>query len=151
MELNSNKSEFLSHQLYTINPNLKFLKELPFYSELKLYNATDDLSISSYACVRDPSVFVDEGLNWSVHYNTICRKAKQLCAWILHTFYARDQNTMLTLFKSLVRSHLEFCCEVWNPHLTKDIILIEQIQRSFTSKILEVRDLNYWDRLKSLT
>ena len=57
---------------------------------------------------------------------------------------------MLTLFKSLVRSRLEFGCEVWNPFLKKDILLLEQIQRSFTNKINGVKDLDYWDRLKSL-
>ena len=140
--------EFLSHQLFSDSPNLKLLKELPFYGELKFYNASEDLIITPSAYVRDLGVFVDEKLSWVVHYNTICRKAKQLCGWILHTFSARDQVTLLTLFKSLVRSNLEFCCEVWNPHLNKDIVSIEQIQRSFTSRILEVKDLNYWERLK---
>ena len=57
---------------------------------------------------------------------------------------------MLILFKSLIRPKLEYCCEVWNPHLIKDINCIEQIQRSFTSKIYGLRDLDYWQRLKIL-
>ena len=57
---------------------------------------------------------------------------------------------MLTLFKSIVRSRLEFCSEVWHPHLTKDIVLIEQVQRSFTNRICGVHELNYWERLETL-
>ena len=57
---------------------------------------------------------------------------------------------MLTLFSSLVRSRLEYCCEIWNPHLLKDIRRVEQIQRSFTSRIWGMKDLDYWCRLQKL-
>ena len=58
---------------------------------------------------------------------------------------------MLTLYKSLVRSHLEYCCPVWNPHNSmSDIKLLESVQRSFTAKINGYSDLDYWDRLASL-
>ena len=57
---------------------------------------------------------------------------------------------MLTLFNSLVRSRLEFGCEVWNPYLQKDVIFLEQIQRSFTYKIAGMKKFNYWQRLKEL-
>ncbi len=57
---------------------------------------------------------------------------------------------MLTLFQSLIRTRLEFCCEIWNPYLLKDIRRIEQVQRSFTVRITGMRDLNYWERLVKL-
>ena len=57
---------------------------------------------------------------------------------------------MLTLFKSLVRSRLEYCCEIWDPHLLKDIRRIEQVQRSFTDRIQGLKNLDYWNRLKTL-
>ena len=57
---------------------------------------------------------------------------------------------MLSLFKSLVRPILEYCCEVWSPYLKKDIVLIEQTQISFTHRILGFTELNYWDRLEKL-
>ena len=57
---------------------------------------------------------------------------------------------MLTLFNSLVRSRLEYCCEVWNPHYNKDIAYIENIQRSFTYKIQGMQQFNYWERLIKL-
>ena len=54
---------------------------------------------------------------------------------------------MLILFKSLIRSRLEYLCEVWSPHLINNL---EQVQRTFTSKIIAYKDINYWNRLKKL-
>ena len=65
-------------------------------------------------------------------------------------FKTRSADVMCTLYKSLVRSHLEYCCPLWNPAKQADIQLLEEVQRSFTSKIWGVNNLNYWDRLKAL-
>ena len=57
---------------------------------------------------------------------------------------------MLLLYKSYVRSIVEYCCPLWSPHLQSDIITVEGVQRSFTSKIQGHHNLNYWERLKIL-
>ena len=57
---------------------------------------------------------------------------------------------MLTLYKTMVRSKLEYCCPVWNPAGITDIQKLESVQRSFTNKISGCKDLHYWDRLKKL-
>ena len=57
---------------------------------------------------------------------------------------------MLTVYKSLVRCILEYCCPLWNPSSPSDIQLLEGVQRTFTSRISGVQHLDYWDRLKAL-
>lgn len=57
---------------------------------------------------------------------------------------------MLPLFKSLIRSKLEFCSELWNPYKQKDINKIEALQKSFTYRISGMQESNYWKRLKLL-
>ena len=49
------------------------------------------------------------------------------------------------MYKSLVRPHLKYCCSVWNPHFSKDIELIEGVQRRATKLVKDVEHLHYND------
>jgi hypothetical protein len=49
-------------------------------------------------------------------------------------FYRRfgkhaDSATLLQLYKSFIRPHLEYCAIVWNPYLVGDIESFEKVQR----------------------
>ena len=101
--------------------------------------------------IRDLVVLVTPDRFWSTHIRSIVTKATKAASWYLSVFRTGDHHTMLTLFKSLVRSHLEYCCPLWTPHNSQgDIKLLEGVQRSFTAKIIGYSDMNYWDRLVSL-
>ena len=50
-----------------------------------------------------------------------------LSGWILRTFYTRDCITMLTLFKSIVLSRLDYGFQLWSPFLIKHITQLEKI------------------------
>ena len=73
-----------------------------------------------------------------------------MSAWVFSVFRDRSPSLMLTLFKILVRSKLEYCCPVWNPHKITDIEAIESVQRNFTRHIKGCQGVDYWGRLKKL-
>ena len=73
-----------------------------------------------------------------------------MASWILSVFYERSAEVLMTLFKSLVRSRTEYCCPLWSPSKIDDIMRLEGVQRTFTSRIGAVRHLKYWERLKHL-
>ena len=58
---------------------------------------------------------------------------------------------MLTLYKSLERSILEFNSPVWNPTKIGEIQAIEGVQKTFTSKISASKDDDYWNRLQEMS
>ena len=49
-------------------------------------------------------------------------------------FKTRDGTVMTSLYKSLVRSTLEYCCPLWNPGKETDIHQKEGVQKTFTSR-----------------
>ena len=73
-----------------------------------------------------------------------------MASWVLSVFRDRSPLVMLTLYKSMVRCKLEYCCPLWNPYKVKEITSLENIQRSFTRKIAGCQTLDYWERLKKL-
>ena len=84
------------------------------------------------------------------HISSLSRKCKNLAGWILRSFVSRDKLTMLTLFKSLVISRLDYASQLWSLHKISQITQIEKVQRSFTKHITGMRDLSYHERLQAL-
>ena len=115
------------------------------------YLTPDGQNISEKESVRDLGVILSNNAKFEKHIAKKVKTARAMSAWILRTFTAaRDEDTMLTLYKAYVRSHLEYCCQLWNPFLIKDISLIESVQQAFTKRIRNLENLNYWQRLEKL-
>jgi len=56
----------------------------------------------------------------------------------------------MPLYNSLVRPHIEYCCQIWSPYLRKNINLIEGVQRRETKLIKDIKHLSYDERLENL-
>ena len=54
------------------------------------------------------------------------------------------------MWKSLVQGHVDYCSQLYFPTKSSDMEKIENLQKMYTSKIPEVKTLNYWDRLNYL-
>ena len=69
---------------------------------------------------------------------------------INRSFTYRSPNTIVTLYKSLIRPHLEYCVQTWRPHLKKDIILLAKVQHRATKLVFGLEKLTYEERLNRL-
>ena len=58
------------------------------------------------------------------------------------------KELIISLYKAIVRHHLEYYIQAWRPYCSKDIDMLERIQRRKTNIIPELRDLSYEERLK---
>ena len=146
MKLHTNKFEYLCHA----TRSSKLLRELPFTEQFYEYSTNDGNTITPTLMVRDLGINIVPELSWSPHINIICDSARKVAGWCLSVFSDRSINTMLILYKSLVRSKVEYLCPLWDPEKMEDIVTLERIQRSFTSRITSIAHLDYYERLKKL-
>jgi hypothetical protein len=73
---------------------------------------------------------IHSDLSWSPHVANLCIKARRLIGLLYRRFGKHaDLVTLLQLYKSFIRPHLEYCSIVWNPHLIRDIEPLEKVQR----------------------
>ena len=69
-------------------------------------------------------------LSWSHHVGLICKKTRKLVGMLYRNFYQfSSSNILVKLYKSLIRPHMEYACQVWDPHLKKDIQVLENVQK----------------------
>ena len=146
MVLHTDKFELLCHTLRKNN----LIQALPFTSQFFEYTAPDNITISQSEIVRDLGINITPNIDWTPHINMIANKARQITAWVLSVFHDRSQETMMCLFKSIIRSRLEYLSPLWHPTKQEDIKCIESVQRCFTSKVEGFRDFSYHERLKIL-
>ena len=140
MQFNSKKFE---HVRYCVDessaPDFKYL-------------APDMSEIERADSVRDLGVILSSSLSFSLQVDKVVSTASQMVGWAMRTFRGRSPSLMLTIFKSLVQPHLDYCGQLWSPSKQEDINKIENVQKSMLNRIWDARlqECSYWDRLKSL-
>ena len=114
------------------------------------YVSNDGSIITEQEHVRDLGITMTNDATFSRHILEKCSAMKSKIAWILRTFKSREQMPMLTLWKTLVVCHLDYCSQLWSPSKTGAIQSLEVLQKSFFSKINGMSHLSYWDQLVAL-
>ena len=97
--------------------------------------------------ILDLGINVSRDCSFHFHISNFVKRTKHLTGWILRTFSSRDK---LTLFKALLMSRLDYCCQLWSPYLIKHINLVEKVQRTFIRFISGMKGLSYSERLTVL-
>jgi hypothetical protein len=135
MELNMEKFQLLQHGR---NEGLKTNCTLDSETTLK-----------SSAHLKDLGVTVADDLTWRKHITKVVNEGKKFTFWILRSFKTRS-TVLLHLFKTFVISKLEYASPLWMPHMKTDIEKIEALQRTLTSRLDGMKNLDYHERLRSL-
>ena len=139
MEFNSPKFECLR---YGANSDIK---------ERTNYTSSSGDKIEESEHVKDLGVIMSCTGTFKQQIDGVIATSNQLCGWVLRTFKTRQKLPMLTLWKSLIRSKLEYCCPLWSPTNIGDVQGLEQMQRNFFRKISGIQQLSYWEQLKELS
>ena len=99
---------------------------------------------------KDLGITFDENLRFDIHIDNITKKANQMLGIIRRTFTFMNKVIFSKLYKSLVRSHLEYGNVIWNPYLKRQSIQIERVQRRATKLVPECKEMSYGNRLRYL-
>ena len=99
---------------------------------------------------KDLGVYMDKNLNFKSHISQKISKANSMIYLIKNCFKFLDANMFNSLYKSLIRPHLEYACPVWSPIAKGEILRLEGVQRRATKLVPGLSNLPYIDRLKQL-
>ena len=99
---------------------------------------------------KDLGIIFDKKLSFSDHIQTKIKIANRNLGIIFKTFTYMDKEMFRTLYKSLVRPHLEYGSVIWSPRLKKDQIALENVQRRATKLLPALKNVTYKNRLLDL-
>ena len=99
---------------------------------------------------KDIGVTIDDELDFESHISEKINKATRTFGMLCRSFNCLDCQTFLCLYKTMVRTHLDYVSSVWAPYKMKHIEIIENVQRRCTRQLPYMKDLSYQERLKKL-
>ena len=97
---------------------------------------------------RDLGVRIQENLDVGAQVAESVKKANRMLGMISRTYDDKSISTMLQLYKSLVRPHLEYAIQAWRPFKQKDIDSMEKVQRRATRMMGGLNGYSYEERLE---
>ena len=113
---------------------------------LKLFDSALD-RVDNYKYL---GVLLTDNLSWSMQVESVCQKARRVLGLLYRRFYGQaSQETLKQLYLALVRPHLDYACQVWDPHLLKDKTALEKIQK-FACKLATSKWESGYEDLLSL-
>ena len=124
-------------------------KKGPNLPSLRLYLDGEVMQqVSSY---RYLGIHVTETLSWSEHIQNVCSKTRKLVGMLYTQFYLwADTTTLRSIYITYIRPHLEYAAQLWDPHIKRDIQLLESVQRFACKVCLKCWDMDYVNMLHCL-
>ena len=110
-------------------------------------NATELVQVNSYKYL---GVTITNTLSWQPHIMAICKKARKMIGMIYRNMYQHSSpNTLLKLYLTTIRPHLEYASPVWYPFHKGEIDCIESVQKFALRMCLKSWNLDYEQLLEN--
>jgi len=93
---------------------------------------------------------VDEKLNTSWQCALAAQKANRVLVCIKRSVASRSREGILPIYSALMRPHLKYCVQLWNPQHRKHTDVLQWVQRRATKMIRGLEYLSYEDRQREL-
>ena len=93
-------------------------------------NTVSDVIIDKVDKIKDLGIVFDYRLKFEEHIDEKINRAYQMLGIIKRNFIHFTPDNFVVLYKSIVRSHLEYSECVWNPHHQHTLIeKLEKVQK----------------------
>ena len=137
--------------LLQFNPSKCKVVHIDINNNPKNSYVLNGFNIDVSAHEKDLGVITHNSLLWNEQIRECVSKANRMICWIVRNLVLRDRSVMLAIYKALIRPHLEYCVQLWNPVAAHGnwctILELESVQRRFTRLIDEIGMLPYSCRL----
>ena len=110
----------------------------------------DDKKIKRTDNMKDLGVTFDTKLKFDKHMDDKINIAYVMLATIKRNFKYISPSAFVILYKSMVRSQLEYAQSVWSPYRKEYIEKLEKVQIRATKIVKGIQHLSYADRLRFL-
>jgi len=99
--------------------------------------------LTKVSCEKDLGVWISDDMKCSKQCIYAFNKATKVLGtgMIKRTIRYKDTRVIMTLYKALVRHHVEHCVSAWNPHYIKDKKLIEKGSEEIYNKSSAVAEM----------
>ena len=84
-------------------------------------------------------VLISSDLSWSTHVDAVVNKVNKILRVVQRTLGPLNSEAFSILYKTLVRPILENAAPVLCPHLVKDILALQKVQRRASRLVLGQR------------
>ena len=129
---------------------IKFGRNLDMKDEYNYFGPeTDEIMIDNDE-VRDLGVIISPDCNYKSHISKVISKINQRVGYILRTFKNRNLDFMKWAWKVYIQPLADYCSQLWGPSYGPELKRIENTLKSYSSKIIGIKHMNYWDRLKAM-
>ena len=116
---------------WLINLNIIKCKKVSFGRHIdKSYHYNiNNINLENLDSIKDLGATFDSLLRFGLHINEKIYKAYSILGIIKRNFNFLDKDSFLIMYKSLVRSHLEYANCIWSPYTMNDRKKLEKVQK----------------------
>jgi hypothetical protein len=108
------------------------------------------VSLEHVKSEKDLGIHLQYDMKSGEHCKIVAGKATRVLNIIKRAFGPLSRREFQILYKTYVRPHLEYCSVIWWPHYSKDMALLEKVQRSATKQVIGLKQIPYEERLRTL-
>ena len=113
-------------------------------------NQNNQYKLSTEESERDLGILFKSNFKFDEHIDNTVNKVNRIIGLIKRKFNYIDSELFLTLYKALIRTHLDYGNLIFYPTTKKYKQVLENAQRRATRLVPELRGLSYKERLEKL-